>query len=235
MLMGGDAGGRDEHQALDALGKGDRELGRDEAAHRVADDRRRVDPELVEQAVEHARVAGDRDLLGGHRRVPEAGQVDRDHAVLARRTRAAAPASSARSPTARARTPAAGRLPARSGPIAIVFTGVPSTTIQRWCSRQSMSCHSACAPAGCDRAGGAALGACRSGDVALTQSESSAASGFRRRAGRRARGQAGRRGGRGEVGPGDERSRDESGEPAGGRSRARGHACRAPGARRSGC
>ncbi len=48
--VGAEAGGGDQHQALDALGKGDRELGGDEAAHRVADERGGVDAELVEQA-----------------------------------------------------------------------------------------------------------------------------------------------------------------------------------------
>ena len=43
---------------------------RDEAAHRVADDRRGVDRRAAsQQAVEQARVAGDRDLLARHRRV----------------------------------------------------------------------------------------------------------------------------------------------------------------------
>jgi pimeloyl-ACP methyl ester carboxylesterase len=39
----GDAGGGDQHEPLDALREGDRELGGDEAAHRVADDDGRVD------------------------------------------------------------------------------------------------------------------------------------------------------------------------------------------------
>ena len=85
MRGGGDPGGGDKHEALDPLRKGDRQLGGDEAAHRVADERRGVDLELAQQSIEQAGVAGDRDLLGGHRRVSEAGQVERQHAVLARK------------------------------------------------------------------------------------------------------------------------------------------------------
>ena len=101
---------------------------RDEATHRVADDRRRVDPQLAQQAVEQPRVAGDRDLLGGHRRVPEPGQVERHHAMLAREHRQllepVGPA--ARQPVdehqrlARSGVRAAGHA---SGPSSIVFTG----------------------------------------------------------------------------------------------------------------
>ena len=44
-------------------------------------------PSSPSSAVEQPRVAGDRDLLGGHRRVAEPGQVERHHAVLAREHR----------------------------------------------------------------------------------------------------------------------------------------------------
>ncbi len=87
VVIGGDAGGGDEHEPLDALRERDRELRADEAAHRVADHRCGVDPERVQHAVEDARVAGDRDLARGHRRVAEAGQVERDHAALLREHR----------------------------------------------------------------------------------------------------------------------------------------------------
>ena len=43
-----------------------------------------VDVERVEQGVEVAGVAGDRDRLGRHRRVAEAGKIDGDDAVASR-------------------------------------------------------------------------------------------------------------------------------------------------------
>jgi len=83
LCIRGQTGGRDEHQALHALGERDRELGGDEPAHRVADDRRGVYSELVEQTVQQARIARDRDSLARHGGVAEAGEVHRDHTVLA--------------------------------------------------------------------------------------------------------------------------------------------------------
>ena len=77
------AGRRDEHEPLDALRVLDRQLGADEAAHRVADDPRLVDVELLHQLVDRVGVAADRDLLGGHLGLAEAGQVDGDHAMVA--------------------------------------------------------------------------------------------------------------------------------------------------------
>ena len=58
----GDAqpGGRDEAQALHPVGARERELGPDEPAHRVADDRRARHAERVEQPLDGRRVARDR-------------------------------------------------------------------------------------------------------------------------------------------------------------------------------
>src|SRR3712207_5054471 len=73
-----------EREPLDAMRELDRRLGRDEAAHRVADDRGGLDLEHLEELVEPAAVAGDGDLLLRHLRAPEARQVDGDAAVVAR-------------------------------------------------------------------------------------------------------------------------------------------------------
>ena len=99
VAVGADAGGRDQHQALDALREGDRELRRDEPAHRVADDRRRVDSKWSQQPVQQPRVDGDRDLSrAGIGEWPKPGRSRRDHAMLGGERRAAAPASSASEP-----------------------------------------------------------------------------------------------------------------------------------------
>ncbi len=71
-----------EHETLHPLWEGDGELGADEAAHRVAHDGGRIDTELTQQTVQQAGIAEDRDLLLGHWRAAEAGQVEGDHAVL---------------------------------------------------------------------------------------------------------------------------------------------------------
>jgi hypothetical protein len=81
LVLDRDPRGGDEHEPLDALGEADRQLGADEPAHRVADHRDGVEAELVEQRVEPAPVAGDRDLLGGHLGEAEARQVDGDRAA----------------------------------------------------------------------------------------------------------------------------------------------------------
>jgi hypothetical protein len=77
-----EARGRDEDQALDALREVDRQLGADQAAHRVAHEGRGVHPELAADLVDDARVAGDRDVLLGHRRRPESGEVEGDDPVV---------------------------------------------------------------------------------------------------------------------------------------------------------
>jgi hypothetical protein len=81
LLLDRDARRGDEREPLDAVRELDRRLGRDEAAHRVADDRGGVDVEPLEQRVEPAAVARDRDLLARHRRLAEARQVHRDDAM----------------------------------------------------------------------------------------------------------------------------------------------------------
>ena len=66
----------------------DRQLGADEAAHRVADDARRAStPSSSSSASTERAVAGDRDLLRGHLRRAEAGQVEGDDAVRASEVR----------------------------------------------------------------------------------------------------------------------------------------------------
>ena len=66
-------GSADEHEAPDALGRLDREVRRDEAAERVADDRRALlEADGVADRVDRPRVARDRDGLRGHLRRPEA-------------------------------------------------------------------------------------------------------------------------------------------------------------------
>ena len=76
-------GGADQHELLHSGRELQRDLGADEAAHRVADDHRAIDAERVQQLVDDPPVAGDRDLLGRHRRMPEARQVHRDDAMRA--------------------------------------------------------------------------------------------------------------------------------------------------------
>ena len=80
-------GGGDQHQLVDAVRLGDRHLGGDEAAHRVADDRGVVDPELLAEVAQEGAVGLDRDVPRGHRAGAEAGQVERDHPVVAREDR----------------------------------------------------------------------------------------------------------------------------------------------------
>ena len=75
-----DAGRGDEHQALGDVRPRDRDLRRDVAAHRVADEHRGRQIEPVAELGDHAPVVGDRDVLVGHRREPEARQVERDDA-----------------------------------------------------------------------------------------------------------------------------------------------------------
>ena len=58
-------------------------------------------PERVEQLVDDPPVAGDRDLLGRHRRMAEARQVQRDHAVVAGEVRDVLQPVLTRSPTGR--------------------------------------------------------------------------------------------------------------------------------------
>jgi hypothetical protein len=82
-MLDREPGRADEHELLDARGEADRHLGPDEAAHRVADDHGPLDPERVQQLVDDAAVARDRDLLGGHGGVAEPRQVHRDDAVVA--------------------------------------------------------------------------------------------------------------------------------------------------------
>ena len=78
-FLGGQAGGRDEDELGDPGRELDRHLGADEAAHRVADDGGLLDVELVEQFVDDLGVEPDRDVLGRHRRLAEARQVEGDH------------------------------------------------------------------------------------------------------------------------------------------------------------
>jgi len=63
-----------QHQTLDASGKGDGRLGRDEAAHRVAHQRRRLDAQDPAQIVEDLGVGADGYLLLWHRRVAKPGR-----------------------------------------------------------------------------------------------------------------------------------------------------------------
>src|SRR4051794_9594015 len=82
-----EADGRHQHELFHPGGKRDRELGGDEAAHRVADDDRAFDPERVAQRVDRLRVSPDGDPLGRHRRAAETGQVRHDHPVGAHERR----------------------------------------------------------------------------------------------------------------------------------------------------
>ena len=67
----------------------------DVAAHRVAHDHAGTELQPVEQLGHHARVEADRDLLLGHLRGAEAGQVGRDHPAPLRRSGGCSPGSSA--------------------------------------------------------------------------------------------------------------------------------------------
>ena len=155
----GDAGGGDEHEALDALREGDRELGGDEAAHRVADDGRRVDPELLQQPVEqYARSRRSRSPRRASASAPKPGRSS----AITRCSRANTGSCSSQfghepeSPW----TKTSGWPVRRSWPSSIVLTGVPSTISQRWCSRQSTSSQAPCAPTvrcGCVGGPGAAV------------------------------------------------------------------------------
>ena len=73
---------RDQDQAVEAARLRQHRLGGDQAAHRVADQRRfRADLELLAEVVQHAPVGGHVDRPGGHRAGAEAGQVEGDGAV----------------------------------------------------------------------------------------------------------------------------------------------------------
>ena len=79
----GDPGGGHQHQLLEPVRLGGRGLGRDEAAHRVADHGAVAHPQRLAEVVQQAPVALDRDLPFGHRRVAEPGQVERQNPMLA--------------------------------------------------------------------------------------------------------------------------------------------------------
>ena len=78
---GDHAGGVDQHEALHERRRAQRELGGHPAAQRAAGDDDLVEPEPLAEALDRARVAGDRDAVRAGRGRAEAGQVDGDHAV----------------------------------------------------------------------------------------------------------------------------------------------------------
>ena len=86
-----------------------RQLGRHPAAQRAAGDDHLVEPEPLAEALDRARVAGDRDPVRAGRGGAEAGQVDGDHAVRRAPARAASPATPSSCRRARAATAPAGR------------------------------------------------------------------------------------------------------------------------------
>ncbi len=127
--------GGHEHEALDALGMGDRHLRRDEPAHRAADERGGAgDAERVDDGVDRARVAGDRDRLRGHLRMSEAGEVERDDAVPA-------PMSAGMTSSQFCQLPLRPWTRTTTGPspTSMALTARPSTGTQRWAARQSTS------------------------------------------------------------------------------------------------
>ena len=77
-----DSGRRDQHQLVDPLRELDRDLRRDEAAHRVADHVDLAELEFLAERVHAAAVARDRDLIARHRGEAVTGQVGCDHAPL---------------------------------------------------------------------------------------------------------------------------------------------------------
>jgi len=73
MVQSGHHPGRvDQDETLHPLGELNRELGGDEAAHRVPHHRDRAEAEVLAELLAHAGVRGDRDLLGRHLRDAEA-------------------------------------------------------------------------------------------------------------------------------------------------------------------
>jgi hypothetical protein len=70
-----------ENQAIDELWVGERQLERDEPAHRDTDQRRTRDTELARQCVHILGEVGDRVLLGGGVTVADVAVVDGNRAV----------------------------------------------------------------------------------------------------------------------------------------------------------
>ena len=69
---------------MHAGGSCDGQLGRDEAAHRVADQLHRAERQSVEHSLDTARVVGDRDVPGRQLGLAEAGQIEGHGAPVAR-------------------------------------------------------------------------------------------------------------------------------------------------------
>src|SRR5918995_2439433 len=78
-----DPGGGEQHELLDPVRLGDRDLGRDEATHRVPDQGALLHLQLAAELVHEPPVVADRHFPRRHRAVAEARQVERDHAMVA--------------------------------------------------------------------------------------------------------------------------------------------------------
>ena len=107
-------GRRDEHQRSTRCGKAIASSAAMKPPIELPTTAARVDAERVAAAVEDARVAGDRDRLRRHRRVAEARQVERDHAMVGGEHRELLEPVRPRARRGRARTRSAGPRPARS-------------------------------------------------------------------------------------------------------------------------